>query len=64
DLAGPAAATAVPAVPVGVRAARARTIGSAIAIQTPVTQGAPIAIQTPIGQGGAPIPIQTPITQG
>ncbi|KFQ70427.1 hypothetical protein N335_13942, partial [Phaethon lepturus] len=51
DLAGPAAATAVPVVPVGVRAARARTIGSTIAIQAPVTQGAPIAIQTPTAQG-------------
>ncbi|KFV92979.1 hypothetical protein N327_00895, partial [Fulmarus glacialis] len=64
DLAGPPAATAVPAVPVGVRAARARTIGSTIAIQAPVTQGAPIAPQTPIAQGGVPISIQTPIAQG
>ncbi|KFQ64683.1 hypothetical protein N334_00873, partial [Pelecanus crispus] len=63
-LAGPTAATAVPAVPGGVRAARARTIGSTIAIQAPVTQGAPIAIQTPTAQGGAPIAIQTPIAQG
>ncbi|KFO10095.1 hypothetical protein N312_09197, partial [Balearica regulorum gibbericeps] len=61
DLAGSAAATAVPAVPVGVRAARARTIGSTIAIQTPVTQGAPIAIQTSTAQGGPPISIQTPL---
>ncbi|KGL85941.1 hypothetical protein N301_16359, partial [Charadrius vociferus] len=65
DLARPAAPTAVPAVPVGGRAARARTVGSTIAIQTPVTQGgAPIAPQTPIAQGGAPIAPQTPIAQG
>ncbi|KFQ99633.1 hypothetical protein Y956_06015, partial [Nipponia nippon] len=64
DLAWPAAATAVPAVPVGVRAARARTIRSAIAIQAPVTQGAPIAIQTPRAQTGAPIAVQSPIAQG
>ncbi|KFQ70425.1 hypothetical protein N335_13939, partial [Phaethon lepturus] len=69
DLAGSAAATAVPAIPVGVRAAGARTIGSTIAIQAPVTQGraiAPIAIETPIAQGGAiaPIAIETPIAQG
>ncbi|KFW66236.1 hypothetical protein AS28_11510, partial [Pygoscelis adeliae] len=51
DLAGPAAATAVPVVPVGIRAAIARTVGSTITIQTPVTQGAPIAVQTPIAQG-------------
>ncbi|KFW66233.1 hypothetical protein AS28_11507, partial [Pygoscelis adeliae] len=65
-LAGPAAATAVPVVPVGIRAAIARTVGSTITIQTPVTQGAPIAVQTPIAQGGAiaPIAIQTPIAQG
>ncbi|KFQ64680.1 hypothetical protein N334_00870, partial [Pelecanus crispus] len=63
DLAGPTAATAVPAVPGGVRAARARTIGSTIAIQAPV-QGPPIAIQPPTAQGGAPIAIQTPIAQG
>ncbi|KFP19258.1 hypothetical protein Z169_11591, partial [Egretta garzetta] len=49
---------------VGVRAARARTIGSTIAIQALVTQGAPIAIQSPTAQGGAPISVQTPITQG
>ncbi|KFP52928.1 hypothetical protein N323_02401, partial [Cathartes aura] len=58
DLAGPAAATAIPAVPVGVRAAKARTIRPTIAIQAPVTQEAPIA------QGGAPIAIQTSIAQG
>ncbi|KFP94005.1 hypothetical protein N329_00310, partial [Haliaeetus albicilla] len=58
-LAGPTAATAVPAVLVGVRAARARTIGSIIAIQAPVTQGAPIVIQTPIAQGAI-----TPIAKG
>ncbi|KFW66240.1 hypothetical protein AS28_11514, partial [Pygoscelis adeliae] len=64
DLAGPAAATAVPVVPVGVRAAIARTIGSTVAIEAPVTQGAPISMQTPIAQGRAPISIQTPIAQG
>ena len=48
-LAGPAAATAVPVVPVGVRAAVARTIGSTIAIQAPVAQGG-----ASIAQGGAP----------
>ncbi|KFQ04576.1 hypothetical protein N329_00463, partial [Haliaeetus albicilla] len=64
DLAGPADATAVPAVPVGARAARAGTIGSTIAIQAPVTQGAPIAIQTPTIQGGAPIAIQAPVAPG
>ncbi|KFP52927.1 hypothetical protein N323_02400, partial [Cathartes aura] len=37
-LAGSAAATAVPVVPVGVRAAIARTIGSTTAIQTPITK--------------------------
>ena len=64
-LAGPAAATAVPVVPVGVRAAVARTIGSTIAIQAPVAQGgASIAIQAPIAQGGASIAIQTPIAKG
>ncbi|KFR14906.1 hypothetical protein N306_06734, partial [Opisthocomus hoazin] len=47
-LAGPTAATEVPVAPVGVRVAIARSIGSTIAIQAPVTQGAPIAIQTPI----------------
>ena len=64
-LAGPAAATAVPVVPVGVRAAVARTIGSTIAIQAPVAQGgASIAIQAPVAQGGASIAIQAPIAQG
>ena len=64
-LAGPAAATAVPVVPVGVRAAVARTIGSTIAIQAPVAQGgASIAIQAPIAQGGASIAIQAPVAQG
>ncbi|KFO10089.1 hypothetical protein N312_09191, partial [Balearica regulorum gibbericeps] len=64
-LAGSAAATTVPVVPVGVRAAIARTIGSTIAVQTPVTQGAPIAAQTPVAQGAiAPIAVQTPVTQG
>ncbi|KFP19255.1 hypothetical protein Z169_11588, partial [Egretta garzetta] len=65
DLAGPAAATAVPVVRVGVRAARARTIGSTIAIQALVTQGAPIATQTSVAQGaiaqGGPIAPQTPV---
>ncbi|KFM03434.1 hypothetical protein AS27_15129, partial [Aptenodytes forsteri] len=64
DLAGPAAAMAVPIVPVGVRAAIAGTIGSTVAIQAPVTQGAPIAVQTPTAQGRAPISIQTSIPQG
>ncbi|KFP05842.1 hypothetical protein N300_11983, partial [Calypte anna] len=67
-LAGPAAATAVPVVPVGVRAVIARPIGSTIAIQTPGAQIAPIAPQTPIAQRAiapiAPISIQTPIAQG
>ncbi|KFO76386.1 hypothetical protein N303_11766, partial [Cuculus canorus] len=63
-LAGSTAATPVPVVVVGVRAAIARTIGSTIAIQTPVTQGAPIATQTPIAQGGTPKAIETPIAQG
>ncbi|KFO84104.1 hypothetical protein N320_00006, partial [Buceros rhinoceros silvestris] len=71
-LAGPTAAMAMPAGPVGVRAARARTIGSTIAIQAPVTQRAPIAIEAPTAQGGAPvaqgarahITTQTPVAQG
>ncbi|KFV42429.1 hypothetical protein N341_04909, partial [Tyto alba] len=55
DLTGP---TVAMAVPVEVWAARARTIGSTIAIQTPVTQrGTHISIQTPIAQGGSPIAI-------
>ncbi|KFP43559.1 hypothetical protein N324_08127, partial [Chlamydotis macqueenii] len=56
DLAGPTAATAVPVVPVGIRAARARTIGPTIAVQAPVAQG-----RAPIAQGRAPIAIQTPV---
>ncbi|KFQ39807.1 hypothetical protein N332_06041, partial [Mesitornis unicolor] len=52
DLAGPADAAAVP---VPVRAAIARAIGSTIAIQAPVT---PIATQTPVAI--APIAIQAP----
>ncbi|KGL83981.1 hypothetical protein N309_03499, partial [Tinamus guttatus] len=64
DLAGPTAATAVPVVPVGVRAAVSSPIGSSVSIQTPVTQrGAPIAIETPITQG-ASIAIQASIAQG
>ncbi|KFQ99629.1 hypothetical protein Y956_06011, partial [Nipponia nippon] len=59
DLAGPTAAKAVPIVPVGVRVAIGRAIGSTIAVQTPVTKRAPIAIQTPVAQGAiAPIAIQ------
>ncbi|KFP43562.1 hypothetical protein N324_08130, partial [Chlamydotis macqueenii] len=62
DLAGPTAATAVPVVPVGIWAARARTIGSTIAVQTPATQGrTPISIQTPVAQGRASIAVQTPV---
>ncbi|KFZ47250.1 hypothetical protein N321_09120, partial [Antrostomus carolinensis] len=72
DLEGSTAATSVPAIPVGVRAARARTVRSTIAIQTPVTQGrapiaqggAPISIQTSIAKGGASISIQTSIAKG
>ncbi|KFQ70424.1 hypothetical protein N335_13938, partial [Phaethon lepturus] len=66
DLVGPAAATAVPVVPVGVRVAIVRTVGSTIAIQAPITKRASIAVQTPIAQGGAiaPIAIETPIAQG
>lgn len=68
-LAGPAAATTISAISVGVRAAVAKTIGSTIAIKAPVTQGG-TPIQTPIAQGGAsiapiaPKAIQTPIAQG
>ncbi|KFP05846.1 hypothetical protein N300_11988, partial [Calypte anna] len=69
DLAGPTAATAVLAVLGGQRAPGARTIGSTIAVQAPVTQGrsprapAPISPKTSIAQGGASISPQSPIAQ-
>ncbi|KFP19254.1 hypothetical protein Z169_11587, partial [Egretta garzetta] len=65
DLAGPAAATVVPIVPVGVRAARARTIGSTIAVQTPPAQGAiaPIAVPTPRAPK-PPVAVRPPPARG